>query len=95
MKRARWRLGVVCLAVVAAAFPVSGGSAGPRDGQPTLEVIPGPAAVTYGENIAYTATFYNNTKSMFTQVRFVMEPPKGLGTDVAKSVTSCASRSRR
>jgi len=55
---------------------------------PSLEVVPGPAAVTYGENIAYTATFYNNTKSMFTQVRFVMAPPTGLGTDVATPVTS-------
>ncbi len=92
MKRARWRMGVACLAVVAAAFAVSGGSAGNRGGQPTLEVVPGPAAVTYGENIAYTATFYNNTNSMFTQVRFVMAPPKGLGTDVATPVTSsCGS----
>jgi hypothetical protein len=88
MKRTRLRLGVACLAVVAAAFAVSGGSAGNRDGQPTLEVVPGPAAVTYGENIAYTATFYNNTNSMFTQVRFVMAPPTGLGTDVATPVTS-------
>jgi len=88
MKFARWRLGVACLAVVAAAFAVSGGSAGNRDGEPTLDVLPGPPAVTYGENIAYTATFYNNTKSTFTQVRFVMEPPKGLGADVASKVTS-------
>jgi len=88
MKHARWRLVVACLAVVAAAFAVSGGSAGNRDGVPSLEVVPGPAAVTYGENIAYTATFYNNTNSMFTQVRFVMAPPTGLGTDVATPVTS-------
>ncbi len=93
MKRARWRLLVACLGIIAAAFAVSGGSAGNRKGVPDLQVVPGPAAVTYGENIAYTATFFNDTGSMFTQVKFVMAPPSVTGTgDLATPVrTSCGA----
>ena len=54
MKHARGRLLVACLAVAASAVAVAGGSAGNRVGTPTLEAVPGPGAVSYGENIAYT-----------------------------------------
>lgn len=75
MKHARWRLLVACLAVAAAAVAVAGGSAGNRVGTPTLEAVPGPGAVSYGENIAYTASFSNDGKSTFTHTTFKMAPP--------------------
>ena len=62
MKHARGRLLVACLAVAASAVAVAGGSAGNRVGTPTLEAVPGPGAVSYGENIAYTASFSNDGK---------------------------------
>ena len=76
MNRTRWRLLVACLAVIGAAIAVAGGSAGNRDGLVTFTAEPGPGAVTYGENIAYSSTFDNTTgSSTFTQVRFVQTRP--------------------
>jgi uncharacterized repeat protein (TIGR01451 family) len=75
MKRVGWRLLVACIAVVTAAIAVAGGGAGNRVGTPTLEPLPGPGAVSYGENIAYTATFSNDGNSTFTHVTFEMAPP--------------------
>ena len=75
MYRTRGRLMVACLAVLAAAIAVAGGSAGNRDGLGTLEAVPGPGAVTYDENIAYTATFDNTSGAVFTQVKFQMPVP--------------------
>jgi hypothetical protein len=75
MKRARGGLLVACLAVAAAAVMVAGGSAGNRVGTPTLEAVPGPGAVSYGENIAYTASFKNEGNSTFTHTTFKMTPP--------------------
>jgi hypothetical protein len=75
MKRTRWRLMVACLAVIGAAIAVAGGSAGNRDGVGTLQAVPGPGAVTYGENIAYTATFDNTSGAVFTQVKYQMAAP--------------------
>jgi hypothetical protein len=75
MKHARGRLLVACLVVAASAVAVAGGSAGNRVGTPTLEAVPGPGAVSYGENIAYTASFSNDGKSTFTHTTFKMAPP--------------------
>jgi hypothetical protein len=67
MKRARWRLGVACLAVVAAAFAVSGGSAGNRTAGVTFEYLPGDS-FTYGQMFATETAITNNGSSMFTQL---------------------------
>ena len=69
MNRTRGRLVVACVAVIGAAIAVAGGSAGNRNGIGTLEAVPGPGAVTYGENIAYKATFKNDSGSVFTQIQ--------------------------
>jgi hypothetical protein len=75
MNRTRGRLVVACLAVIGAAVAVSGGSAGNRDGDPTFKAVPGPGSVTYGENIAYSATLDNTSKATFTQVKFQQSVP--------------------
>lgn len=75
MNRTRWRLMAACLAVLGAAIAVAGGSAGNRDGNGTLAAVPGPGSVTYGENIAYTATFDNTSGAVFTHVVFRMPAP--------------------
>ena len=94
MNRTRWRLLVACLAVIGAAIAVAGGSAGNRDREGTLVAVPGPGAVTYGENIAYKATFTNKAtnSAVFTQTRFVMPPPVTLdGATATPEKESCAN----
>ena len=95
MNRTRWRLVMACLAVVVAAVAVAGGSAGNRNGEGTLVAVPGPGAVNFGENIAYEATFTNknqNSGAVFTQTKFVMQPPVGPGnTKAAPARESCAN----
>ena len=95
MKRTRGRLTVACLAVLAAAIAVAGGSAGNRNGVGTLVALPGPGTVTYGENISYKATFTNaNTDSgaVFTQTKFVMSPPVGPdGAAATPFASSCGA----
>jgi hypothetical protein len=93
MKRARGRLLVASLAVVAAAIAVTGGGAGNRVGTPTLVPVPGPGAVSYGENIAYTATFTNEGSSTFTHVTLKMAPPvvKTTGQALSFVAASCGS----
>jgi len=98
LNRTRWRLLVACLAVIGAAIAVAGGSAGNRDGLATFEALPGPGAVSYGENIAYRSSFdnTNTTGSVFTQIRFVQTRPKGtIGTTTVMAAnvvkTSCAA----
>jgi len=44
--------------------------------------------VTYGENIAYKATFSNDGGSMFTQTKYVMAPPVTSGAEKATPVAS-------
>jgi len=88
MKRTRWRLVVACLAVTGAAIAVAAGGAGNREGTGTLVPQPGPGAVTYGENIAYKATFSNDGGSMFTQTKYVMAPPVTSGAEKATPVAS-------
>lgn len=94
MGKTRLRLALACVAIVAAAIGAAGGSAGNRNGEGTLVAVPGPGAVTYGENIAYQATFTNlNTSgSVFTQTKFVMAPPVGPGgAEATPERASCGS----
>jgi hypothetical protein len=92
MKRTRWRPMIACLAVIGAAIAVAGGSAGNRGGTGTLVPQPGPGAVTYGENIAYKATFTNDSGSVFTQTKYVMPPPVAPGGETATPVAaSCGT----
>lgn len=44
-------------------------------GEATFQALPGPARVTYGEAVAYRATFTNTGKSTFTHVIFRMGVP--------------------
>ena len=93
MKRARGRLVVACLAVAAAAIAVAGGGAGNRVGTPTLEAVPGPGAVSYGQNIAYTASFSNDGSSTFTHATYTMAPPviQATGETATFVKASCGS----
>ncbi len=75
MKHTPLRLLVACLAVIVAAVAVAGGSAGNRSGTTTFKAVPGPGSVTYGENIAYTATIKNDGRSTWTNVQFRMKAP--------------------
>ncbi len=92
MNRTRWRLLVACLAVIGAAIAAAGGSAGNREGTGTLVPQPGPGAVTYGENIAYKATFTNDSGAVFTQSKYVMPPPVTSAGEKATPVSaSCGA----
>jgi hypothetical protein len=90
------RLALACGLVIAATVAVAGGNAANRDGQPTFDAVPGPGRVTYGENIAYRATFTNTGGSNFTHVRFRMRipyaqfgsPPYPAATPVANTCPS-------
>jgi hypothetical protein len=77
-----------------------GGSAtNNRDGEATFVALPGPASVTYGKNIAYSATFDNtNTSgSVFTQVTFRQSRPVATfeGTDYPSPKLVAASCNAR
>ena len=74
----RWVL--PCAVLVAALVAVGVGSAGPRN--PTsvvadFKAFPGPAQVSYGENIAYRATLHNDSGSTLTHVIFRQTYPVG------------------
>jgi hypothetical protein len=58
-------LAIAVLVVVTATAP-----AGNRAPTPTLVGVPGPGEVTYGQNVAYTATLPNAQSSTFTHVQF-------------------------
>ena len=45
-------------------------TAGNRNPEPTLVGLPGPGEVTYGQNVAYTATLPNAQSSTFTHAQF-------------------------
>ena len=78
MKTAWVRLALVCVGVTAvAAIAVGGTGAGNREdaAEFSFKAVPGPGRVTYGENIAYRATFKNTGTSTFTQVAFRMRFP--------------------
>jgi hypothetical protein len=75
--RSTWRrFALLCLVAGGAiAILVPGGGAGNRVGNATLVAVPGPGAVTFGQNIAYTATFSNDSGAVFTHVTFEMPAP--------------------
>ncbi len=76
MKLGLRRFVLACVVAASAiAVLVPGGSAGNRSADVTFEAFPGPTAVTYGENIAYRATFTNTSGSMLTHVTFRMRVP--------------------
>ena len=51
--------------------------AGNRDPVSKLEAKPGPTAVTFGQNVALTASLENVQKSTFTDLRFTFPIPAG------------------
>lgn len=75
--KTRWgRLALASIMVVGAAVLASGGSAATnRDVDFTLHTLPGPASVTYGENVAYRAEISNASGSTLTHVIFRMRKP--------------------
>lgn len=88
------RIGFACLAILGAiAVLVPGGSAANREATVDLKAVPGPGAVTYGQNIAYTASFSNDSGSMFTHVVFTMSAPTVEGTSLSASfrAASCGA----
>lgn len=91
MKRALRQLVLACAGLVVAAFVASGGSAGPRDANATFEAFPGPGSVTYGELIAYRATFENASGSTLTKVRFRQTVPAAQGVDATFDSSTCPS----
>lgn len=87
MKGAVWRLLVLGALASLAVVVVGGGNAGPRAAAITFDAFPGPAEVTYGEYIAYRATFENTSGSTLTKVKFRQRYP------VASSVYATFVRS--
>jgi hypothetical protein len=75
------RLAAACVAVVGAAILVSGGSAGPRIADYSFDAFPGPGQVTYGQQIAYKATFQNKSGTTLTHVMFRQSYPKANGVE--------------
>jgi hypothetical protein len=49
--------------------------AGNRSPDVSLDAVPGPSEVTFGENVAYSARLVNDGTSMFTHVSFAMQAP--------------------
>ena len=75
MGRSRVLTLAACAAVAVAAVIASVAGAGNRTAVVTFTGVPGPARVTAGQNIAYTATFKNTGRSTFTHVEFHMTIP--------------------
>jgi hypothetical protein len=88
---------VVTLAAFAAlatlVFGVTSAPAGNRDPVRTLVETPGPAEISYGENVGYTATLFNNQSSTFTKViyRHLVPTTKlgGVSTPASLVYSSC------
>jgi hypothetical protein len=80
MRFRRWRFALACVAAVSATLTmVVGGSAGNRALTFEFKAVPGPAEVTYGQNIAYRAKLWNTSGSMLTHVIFRMAKPYPTG----------------
>ena len=92
MKGVWGRLSFACALLLTTFGVVGAGSAGNRTGVPTFDAFPGPGTVTYGENIAYRATFLNAGGSTFTHVIFRMRIPYvELGSPPFEEATPVAS----
>ena len=69
------RLLAAGVVAILATTVVAVGTAANRDAEFSFDAFPGPGRVTYGENIAYRATFTNTGGSAFTHVIFRMRVP--------------------
>ena len=88
--KSRWgRLVLASTAVVGAAILASGGSAGPRVADVTFDAFPGPGQVTYGQQIAYKATFQNTSGTTLTHVMFRQSYPKANGVESTPVDDTC------
>ena len=83
------RLALVCVSVIGAVVLAAGGAAGNRSAEATFEAFPGPARVTYAENIAYRATFTNIGGSRFTKVVFRQSTPVANGQPAILIDSTC------
>jgi hypothetical protein len=88
--RFRWgRLALASIAVVGAAVLASGGSAGSRAADATFKAFPGPGSVTYGQQIAYKATFKNTSGTTLTHVMFRQSYPVANGVESTPVDDTC------
>jgi hypothetical protein len=88
--RFRWVALGLALALSAVALGLAGSApAGNRDPLSELVVLPGPAGVTNGRNVALTGRLVNQQNSQFTHVVFNLPIPAG----AAFVATSCATYS--
>ena len=74
------RSALACAVLVVGLVAVGVGSAGPAHARldtGDVRAFPGPAAVSYGENIAYRATLSNSSGSTLTHVIFRQTFPVG------------------
>ena len=97
MTHTRGRLMVACLALIGAAtIAVAGGSAGNdnRDGKGTLLAVPGPGSSDIRREHRVPRDLHEperHSGSVFTQTRFVMNPPVAPGVPAKGVVSSCGT----
>ena len=78
----RWgKLALASMVILGAAILATAGSAGPRLADVTFVAFPGPGQVTYGQQIAYKATFKNKSGTTLTHVIFRQTYPKANGVE--------------
>ncbi|MGH3134539.1 MAG: hypothetical protein ACRDNY_12520 [Gaiellaceae bacterium] len=66
---------VVLVAAIVLAVATTSAPAGNRDPEAALFAYPGPEEATYGQNVAYTATLFNDDKSQFTHAVYTHTKP--------------------
>jgi hypothetical protein len=96
----RWMLAAAVfgalLTAAVLAFGTASAPAGNRTPSPTLTAFPGPSEVTYGQNVAYSATLPNSQSSSFTHVQFHNPiPTTTAGTQTLQATlaySSCAGQ---
>jgi hypothetical protein len=89
VRNAWGRLVLASLAVASAAIFVAGGSAGSRAAEVTFDAFPGPGQVTYGQQIAYRATFKNTSGTTLTHVIFRQGYPAASGVESTPVEDTC------
>jgi hypothetical protein len=89
--KGRGRLALACLVAVSAIVFAAGGSAAQRAAQVTFEAFPGPGRVSYGEQIAYRASFLNISGTTLTKVMFRQGYPVVSGTYAEPVESTCPS----
>lgn len=90
MGRRRVRLALAGLMAVAATVFVATGSAGPRAVTVTFDAFPGPAQVSYGQQLAYRATL-ENTGGAIAKVVFRQSFPAANGVEATPGANTCPS----